>query len=154
MLFDVVGAGYTIEGQKTGEEKFGGLQLEITPAYRRDLKSWYPATEQQSTKLSSVRMLDENTSPLANSLRPGDMLRVHPRPLTRIVPLTIYDLVSKLPSSTTPLNVKDPKQPIRILADRCRLRIPRKSPEFSLLMLPLYLENKSSAHQLSFHKAD
>ena len=28
-----MGSGYTVEGQKTGEEKFGGLQLEIVPKY-------------------------------------------------------------------------------------------------------------------------
>ena len=30
-----MGSGYTVEGQVTGEEKFGGIQIEVTPSYRR-----------------------------------------------------------------------------------------------------------------------
>jgi hypothetical protein len=30
-----VGSGYTVEGQVTGKEKFGGFQIEVTPIYRR-----------------------------------------------------------------------------------------------------------------------
>ena len=37
-----MGSGYTVEGQVTGEEKFGGIQIEVTPSYRRrGCSFWY-----------------------------------------------------------------------------------------------------------------
>ena len=100
-----MGAGYTVEGQKTGEEKFGGLQIEITPAYRSALKIWFRATELQSKMFDYNGSLNELTSPAANGLRAGDKLRAYPQP-TRAVPLTISDLISELTFTDTSLHVK------------------------------------------------
>lgn len=36
-----VESGYTVEGQVTGEEKWGGIQIEVTPAYRSAAKHSY-----------------------------------------------------------------------------------------------------------------
>ena len=105
ILIIIVGAGYSVEGQKTGEEKFGGLQLEVTPAYRPDLKLWFRATESLIENCDRFGALDEYTTPATNGLRPGDRLRLHPRPPVESVPFKIRDLVEEFASSNLILNV-------------------------------------------------
>ena len=100
-----MGAGYTVEGQKSGEEKFGGLQIEITPRYKSKLKLWFCASDRQCKKFSYDGMLDEYTTPTGNNMQVGDKLRVHPVPPTKLVPKKVSDLVAELPSSDSHLEV-------------------------------------------------
>jgi len=62
-----VGAGYTVEGQITGEEKFGGLQIEVIPVYRQDLKTWFRALRAGELEPKHFTYLENWTS----SGRPG-----------------------------------------------------------------------------------
>ncbi|KAK2767454.1 hypothetical protein FQN54_003610 [Arachnomyces sp. PD_36] len=73
-----LGAGYTVEGQKTGEEKHGGLQIEIIPAYQIGLKVWLPeATEDETVETidSYRRRFDEQWTPSELGLSHGSKIR-------------------------------------------------------------------------------
>ena len=96
--FLIVGAGYTVEGQKSGEEKFGGLQIEITPAYNSRLKIWFRGSDPEPERFSYVGYLDVYTTPAANKMQVGDKLRMHSDPPTKDVSKTISDLLAELPS--------------------------------------------------------
>jgi hypothetical protein len=94
-----VGQGYTVEGQKTGEEKFGALQIEVIPDFEEDLRYWTraprEATEPRQPDLAGLilPMLNDQRTPFELSLRSGDKLRSYPRNPIQTVPLTISDLV-------------------------------------------------------------
>lgn len=83
-----VGSGYTVEGQKTGEEKHGGLQIEIIPEYQRKAQKWLVAKEEEALK--NYRLyLDESRTPADHSSprRPGQAVTDIPRP-SKKMPLT------------------------------------------------------------------
>jgi hypothetical protein len=76
-----VGSGYTVEGQKTGEEKFGGLQIEIIPSFESGLRLWTPAPGHHSTTAESFdwsEVLDEHKTSNELGFKPGDRIRSHP----------------------------------------------------------------------------
>jgi hypothetical protein len=74
-----VGSGYTVEGQKTGEEKFGGLQIEIIPSYERRLRTWQPDPTRQGRitgLFDESKSLDEGKTPSELNLNPGVKIRM------------------------------------------------------------------------------
>lgn len=93
-----MGSGYSVEGQISGEEKFGGLQIEIIPSYQRNLKMWVTAPKSGESDLSypfDHKRLDEGSTPADIGLKPSDKLRAYPFPCTTTVPLKISDLAEK-----------------------------------------------------------
>ena len=66
-----MGSGYTVEGQVTGEEKFGGIQIEVTPSYRkRGCVFWYMAENCRSRKT----VIPEDSTPRGQSLDEGSTI--------------------------------------------------------------------------------
>jgi|ERR1700733_14539125 hypothetical protein len=90
-----VGAGYTVEGQKTGEERFGGLQIEIIPSYERGLKTWQLGHTEQGGRtvvFDESRNLDERKTPSELRLSPGVKIRSYPSRPTYWAPYQISEL--------------------------------------------------------------
>lgn len=112
-----VGSGYSVEGQITGEEKFGGLQIEVIPSYRRNLKEWaHPfrpgvtlESAQNEFDFDRFIPLDEYKSPAALGYKISDKLRVYPVPSTAEVPLRISDIAEKFSSDRICLRAKEMK---------------------------------------------
>lgn len=78
-----MGSGYTVEGQKAGEEKHGGLQIEIIPAYRQREQNWLAAAEEeelQEPRLYHDRYLDESKTPAELGMVAGAKVRLYPSP--------------------------------------------------------------------------
>ncbi|CAN9264703.1 unnamed protein product [Alternaria alternata] len=72
-----LGSGYTIEGQKTAKEKYGGLQLEVTPEALPEQRFWSYAKHQYFSiideGLKFVNVIDvesDSTPEQADSFRP------------------------------------------------------------------------------------
>lgn len=92
-LIYAVGSGYTVEGQKTGEEKHGGLQIEIIPAYRKKAQKWRAAAEEDEEALQDPRLyLDESKTPAELGLEAGSKVWVYPSPPTYRKPVEVGDL--------------------------------------------------------------
>jgi hypothetical protein len=94
-----VGSGYTTEGQKTGQEKYGGLQIEVIPEYQQDLRKWLPDNLSASTMTAilngdSSYFLPETSTPAELSLRPGDKIRSYPSSPRTFKYVKISDLIS------------------------------------------------------------
>jgi hypothetical protein len=103
-----VGAGYTVEGQKTGEEKFGGLQIEIIPSYERGLRTWQlePTGQGRSTVLfDESKNLDERKTPSELKLNPGVKIRSYPSRPTYWATYQISELIGTTPKEDTHLKV-------------------------------------------------
>ena len=63
-----MGSGYTVEGQVTGEEKFGGIQIEVTPSYRRrGCSFWYMSSHGKSP-------IPEDSTPREQKLEGGNAI--------------------------------------------------------------------------------
>lgn len=93
-----MGSGYTTEGQKTGQEKYGGLQIEVIPEYQRDLRKWLPDNLSASTMTAilngdSSYFLPETSTAAELSLRPGDKIRSYPSSLRTFKYVKISDLI-------------------------------------------------------------
>ncbi|CAI9632777.1 unnamed protein product [Alternaria burnsii] len=75
-----LGSGYTVEGQKTSKEQYGGLQLEITPELFPKQRLWSYGKDKHIVK--SVRGfpsgLDEMKTPEQLGRNIGDVLRSYP----------------------------------------------------------------------------
>jgi len=97
-----------MEGQKTGGEKVGGLQIEVTPLYKSNLRIWFKASVPQPEDILYLDSLQERTTPASNGIKPGDKLRAHPVHPTYSVPYKISDLVTDLPAPDTRLTVQFP----------------------------------------------
>jgi len=103
-----VGSGYTVEGQKTGQEKFGGLQIEIVPSYQRILRTWQLAPTEQDRKVVSFdhsKSLDEEKTPSELGLEAGVKIRLYPSHPTYWTPCQIRDLAGTAPSKDTHVKV-------------------------------------------------
>ena len=93
-----MGAGYTVEGQKTGEEKYGGLQIEIIPSYQQRSRVWLQeppnGVEPEITRASFEwpNTLDEFMTPSELKLNPGDTIRCYPASPTYEEPLKLAEL--------------------------------------------------------------
>ncbi|KAJ5377689.1 uncharacterized protein N7496_005098 [Penicillium cataractarum] len=86
-----LGSGYTVEGQKTGEEKHGGLQIEIIPAYSKKAQKWLAATEEEALQDPGL-YLDESKTPAQLRLEAGSQVRAYPSPPTYCKPVEVGDL--------------------------------------------------------------
>jgi hypothetical protein len=71
-----VGSGYTVEGQVTSEEKFGGFQIEVTPAYQKlgTKTFWY---EDRTGKCINI---EEAHTPRNHGLKEGNVVFMTPMP--------------------------------------------------------------------------
>ncbi|KAF2690881.1 hypothetical protein K458DRAFT_355197 [Lentithecium fluviatile CBS 122367] len=95
-----LGSGYTVEGQKTSEEKYGGLQIEVIPELKPLLCKWLPDTDkyasdprEKSPKLGLHKPIDEWKTPAEAGFKIGDVLRCYQGPVDRREPVTIKDLL-------------------------------------------------------------
>jgi hypothetical protein len=103
-----VGSGYTVEGQKTGQEKFGGLQIEIVPSYQTKLRTWQLAPTKQDRRVVSFdysKSLDEEKTPSELGLEVGVKIRLYPSHPTYRAPCQISDLTGTAPSKDTHVKV-------------------------------------------------
>lgn len=103
-----VGAGYTVEGQKTGEERFGGLQIEIIPSYERGLRTWQLEHTGQGGKTAvfdESKNLDEWRTPSELRLSPGVKIRSYPSRPTYWAPYQISELAGTTPNEDIHLRV-------------------------------------------------
>ena len=94
-----MGSGYTVEGQKTGEEKHGGLQIEIIPSFPERLRGWLKS-DSVPAESAAFRMLHhrsewmkEHKTPRGLGLAVGDSIRGYPIPPFKEVPCVMSDLV-------------------------------------------------------------
>ena len=93
-----MGSGYTVEGQKTGEEKHGGLQIEIIPAFRSDVRIWLRDSDVHDDFTTFfefthiLRKIDELSTPRQLGFDPGTKLRVYPVPAFRSLPCSLSDI--------------------------------------------------------------
>lgn len=93
-----MGSGYTVEGQKTSEEKYGGLQIEIIPELKQRLRDWIrPLPE--STKLETMDELklskmcvNEFRTPKQEELKVGDVMHSFVNPVIRPEWVLVRDL--------------------------------------------------------------
>ena len=83
----LVGSGYTVEGQKTSEEKHGGLQLEVIPTLERGLRSWARNMEEQIR-----HPFEEHLTPAQYMLQSGDVVRSYAMPMLKTCAINIQDL--------------------------------------------------------------
>ncbi|KAL4818499.1 hypothetical protein BDW67DRAFT_182658 [Aspergillus spinulosporus] len=72
-----LGSGYTVEGQVSGKEKFGGIQIEVIPSYERDTHTFRYSTEQGRVKYAA-----EHDTPGDYALKDGDKVTMAPKPST------------------------------------------------------------------------
>ncbi|KAL4740495.1 hypothetical protein BDV11DRAFT_204276 [Aspergillus similis] len=72
-----VGSGYTVEGQVSGKEKFGGIQIEVIPSYEHGTHTFSYSTEQGHVKYAA-----EHDTPSDYALKDGDKVTMAPKPST------------------------------------------------------------------------
>lgn len=107
-----MGSGYTVEGQKTGEEKHGGLQIEIIPSYQQRSKVWLReplnGVEPEITEalFGWSSFVDEFMTPSELKLGPGDTIRCYPATPTYEEPLEIAELDGNVPEGTIRVKVR------------------------------------------------
>lgn len=101
-----MGSGYTVEGQKTKEEKHGGLQIEVIPAFSQLLRWWSKDTDPgfianyTGHEIVDKRDgLDEMKTPRELGLGIGDTIRSYPNEVSFSKPVTIKELYEKNPGS-------------------------------------------------------
>ncbi|KAL3431832.1 hypothetical protein BDV09DRAFT_206421 [Aspergillus tetrazonus] len=76
-IAEAVGSGYTVEGQVSGKEKFGGIQIEVIPSYERDTHTFGYSTEQGRVKYAA-----EHDTPGDYALKDGDKVAMALKPST------------------------------------------------------------------------
>ena len=86
-----VGGGYTVEGQITGEENFGGIQIEVIPSYKKlDRMRFSYETEEGMRK-----NIEEAQTPRDYGLVGGSKISVVPNPPVFVRPTRIRDFYSE-----------------------------------------------------------
>lgn len=92
-----VGSGYTVEGQITGQEKFGGLQIEVIPSYHKldSAKFRIPP---------SSEVLDLDKTPRELGLLEGDAISMEPVPSKFHRPAKLSDFVAGLHPDADEIN--------------------------------------------------
>ena len=86
-----VGGGYTVEGQITGEENFGGIQIEVIPSYKKlDRMSFSYETEE-----GIRRNIKEAQTPRGYGLVGGSKISVVPNPSAFVRSTKIRDFYSE-----------------------------------------------------------
>ncbi|BCS18370.1 RING finger protein [Aspergillus puulaauensis] len=83
-----LGSGYTVEGQISGKESFGGIQIEVIPSYERNSYTFKYRNEQGK----HVGMAEYST-PRQRGLKNGDMVKITNVSSTFLEPAKIYDLL-------------------------------------------------------------
>ena len=80
-----MGSGYTVEGQKTQEEKYGGLQIEVIPSLHQNLRCLVSDTDEHvtydaygSATVKWIKRFNERRTPAEENLQPGDFVRSYP----------------------------------------------------------------------------
>lgn len=103
-----MGSGYTVEGQKTSEESFGGLQIEIIPEMQVSFRSFYKDDDFHIGQYSTGRIyfdktmeIGEHNTPLEVGCSPGDCVRSYPRNPISSVPFSVRDLVGETDGEAT-----------------------------------------------------
>ena len=81
-----MGSGYTVEGLVTGEEKFGGIQIEVTPSYHKHGCLFWYMTE------SGRSMIPEDGTPRGQGLEGGSTIYME---LPRSRPAKLSDFSSR-----------------------------------------------------------
>jgi hypothetical protein len=101
IIGQIVGSGYTVEGQKTGEEKHGGLQIEIIPRLQPELRVWMKSAgipidpeKFPELSLSPSHRLEERKTPRHLGLAPGEKIRSYPPLAFKKMPCSVSDIVS------------------------------------------------------------
>ncbi|KAI4960067.1 hypothetical protein J4E86_001686 [Alternaria arbusti] len=88
-----LGSGYTVEGQKTAEERYGGLQLEVTPQLSGHRRLWSDTRRQcvsiERGNVSYTDSLWEAKTPQELQYKVGDILKSYSPDLTRREPFWI-----------------------------------------------------------------
>ncbi|EOA92167.1 uncharacterized protein SETTUDRAFT_134260 [Exserohilum turcica Et28A] len=121
-----LGSGYTVEGQKTSEEKHGGLQIEITPEMLPDLRFWSDAKQKYITLgpyRSLIDDLDESDTPEELGYKVGDVLRSYPTDEAYHEPFRVRDFVM---SKTGETDEKSTSEDVVVL-DAIYRRLPTSS---------------------------
>lgn len=90
-----MGFGYTVEGQKTGEEKYGGLQMEIIPGYRRRGQKWLAAAEEDFRHPHLYYSKYESKTPAQLGMTVGAKVRLYPSPPSYDKPVEVGDLIQE-----------------------------------------------------------
>jgi hypothetical protein len=104
-----VGSGYTVEGQKSGEEKFGGLQIEIIPSYERGVRTWQadaPGHGGTTISFDESKSLDEQKTPSELKLSLGAKIRLYPSRPTYWAPHQISELIGATPNEDMHVKVR------------------------------------------------
>lgn len=142
-----MGSGYSVEGQVTGKEKFGGLQIEVIPSYRRNLNAWGYAPKPGEPEQAYFPELDEEKTPADLGLKPSDKLRVHPYPPFAMVPIQISNLPKRNSSNKIYLDVPGSEDP--------PIRLGRLLPEYARLdfsgRLLSMMETRASEPRFNSH---
>jgi len=86
-----VGGGYTVEGQITSEEKFGGIQLEVTPSHKKVGTMRFSHQNQEGMRIDVV----EAHTPQYYGLTEGSKIDMVPNPPTFMRPARICDFYNE-----------------------------------------------------------
>ena len=92
-----LGEGYTVEGQVTGEETVGGIQLEMCPMLETDVRfTRDPVIISTAAVKSFIKDVDEMKSAGENGFKPGDVIYMHSAkpfgPASTLRPTKMIDL--------------------------------------------------------------
>ncbi|ENI00582.1 hypothetical protein COCC4DRAFT_53609 [Bipolaris maydis ATCC 48331] len=132
-----LGSGYTVEGQKTSEEKHGGLQLEVTPEMIQGERLWSYAKRHYITFRGGYNYgsdgLKESYTPRELGCKIGDVLRSYPSDKTYRTPFRIRDLITSEVEETSEnkfLQNTDPSSAalVKLKADGRFMSIPTPMP--------------------------
>ncbi|KIW90985.1 uncharacterized protein Z519_08768 [Cladophialophora bantiana CBS 173.52] len=93
-----LGSGYTVEGQKTGKEKHGGLRIEIIASFKTNLRTWIKYKDQSlNAAVLQHRLqydrLDEFETAREVGYEVGDEIRMCPQKTLELVPCTLTDMI-------------------------------------------------------------
>ena len=86
-----VGGGYTVEGQITGEENFGGIQIEVIPSYKKLNRMRFS----YETEEGMWRNIEEAQTPRDYGLVGGSKIFAVPNPSAFVRPTKIRDFYSE-----------------------------------------------------------
>lgn len=131
-----MGSGYTVEGQKTGKETHGGLQIEVIPSFEKNLRTWIksPDSSLSSTELQDQLLyhrLYEYKTPRELGLVVGDKMRLYPKKAFDVVPCILSDVIKeKEQNQTIIVSIKTSRR--SRLADFCSSSRRRPGPSVGI----------------------
>eukprot|EP01113_Clastostelium_recurvatum_P017100 TRINITY_DN2000_c1_g1_i1.p1 TRINITY_DN2000_c1_g1~~TRINITY_DN2000_c1_g1_i1.p1 ORF type:complete len:671 (-),score=145.98 TRINITY_DN2000_c1_g1_i1:45-2057(-) len=94
-----LGQGHTVEGQVSGEERFGGIQIEVVPLYKTDVLAYYGGTSSAAGSAGPRKALDIFSTPADFGMTPGDVIEFQSKLLQpylgeRYITLSEYGIVN------------------------------------------------------------